>query len=185
MFAMKIFNIHGYQGTAHNAAYMALTKCGYEVVSLQLDYDAYTPKALYSKLYEEYRQSGCTALVGTSLGGFFAALICIAEHCPTMFINPCLLPFWTIPKLGHRYDKAVREFTELFGNLAQIDREIVSTVVGSEDEVVDTHDYTKALLENERYFVINGGKHSGETLPLEEIIYEYGQQIFTGSNKNE
>ena len=43
---MKLLNLHGYQASAENAAFLALKKCGYEVVSPQLDYDKSPPDLL-------------------------------------------------------------------------------------------------------------------------------------------
>ncbi len=178
MSEMKIFSIHGYKGSAHNAAYGALFDCGYNVHSIQIDYDSESPKTVLEKLHNEYITSGCHCLAGTSLGGFYAAQICALEHCPTLLINPCLLPFLVLPELGYVYNGGIWEFSEIFSGFTGLDKTLVSTVVGSEDEVVTTHCYTKAMLENERYYTVDGGKHSGATLPLREIITKHGKEIF-------
>lgn len=178
MSEIKIFSIHGYKGSAQNSVYSALADCGYKVHSVQIDYDSESPKNILEQLHNEYIASGCNCLVGTSLGGFYAAQICVLEHCPTLFINPCLMPFIVLLELGYSYSGGILEFSEMFSGFTGIDKSVISTIVGSEDEVVTTHHYTKAMFENDRYYTVNGGKHSGATLPLREIIIKHGKEIF-------
>lgn len=176
---MKILCLHGYNGSAHNSAFQALTECGYEVFAPQIEYDKELPKDVLCRLSAIYKEKDCNAVVGTSLGGFFAAQISVAESCPAVFINPCLLPFIYLPRLGYNSAEGVREFSEMFSDITKLDRRLISAIVGSEDEIIDTPEYTRTMLENSRYFfIIPGGKHSGFTLPLKEIFVNYGESFF-------
>lgn len=177
---MKILNIHGYKGSAKNSAYCALTECGYDVCSVGIDYDSEMPLSVLERLCVEYEKNECDAVVGTSLGGFFAALICVKKNCPALFINPCLLPCVVLPELGYSNENGISEFSSMTGDISDIDVKNVSAVVGLKDEIIKNHDYTKKILGNERYYSVEGGRHSGATLPLKEIITKYGKEIFLG-----
>ncbi len=48
----------------------------------------------------------------------------------------------------------------------------ISCIVGSQDEVLGDHEFTKDLLDNQRFRIIEGGGHSGATLPLVEYFSE-------------
>ncbi len=176
---MKILNLHGYNGSAHNSVYQVLTEFGYEVISPQTDYDKIMPKQLLFDLSETYDNNNCKAVVGTSAGGFFAAQLCVMKQCPTVFINPCLMPFIYLPRLGYNNRNGVIEFSEMFSNITKLNTELVSGIVGEADEIIDTHDYTKTMLYNSRYFSVPNGKHSGFTLPLKEIFEQNRDVFFT------
>ena len=175
---MRILNLHGYNGSAHNSVYQVLTEIGYEVISPPTDYDKIMPKQLLSDLSEIYDDNNCKAVVGTSAGGFFAAQLCVMKQCPTVFINPCLMPFVYLPRLGYNNRNGVIEFSEMFSDITKLNTELVSTIIGEADEIIDTHDYTKTLLYNSRYFLVPNGKHSGFTLPLKEIFEQNKDRFF-------
>ena len=101
------------------------------------------------------------------------------KQCPTVFINPCLMPFVYLPRLGYNNRNGVIEFSEMFSDITKLNTELVSTIIGEADEIIDTHDYTKTLLYNSRYFLVPNGKHSGFTLPLKEIFEQNRDKFFT------
>ncbi len=175
---MRIFSIHGYNGSAHNSVYNALTDCGYDVYAPQIDYNAKSPREILYWLFGEYAKSECNAVVGTSVGGYFAALFCAVSGCHTLLINPCLMPFVVLPGLGYTNADGILEFSHMFSTLAKLYNNRVSTIIGLDDEIIKEHTYTKILLGNERYYEIKDGKHSGATLPLREIIKQHGEEIF-------
>ena len=115
-------------------------------------------------------KSGAEVVIGSSLGGFFAALISVRLGLPAVLINPCLMPFLHLPRLGYEGD--IRPFMQLFGELSGIDEKKVYTIVGGSDEVIDTHDMTRNLLRNTHFEVVPNGGHSGSTLPLERFFSE-------------
>ncbi|WP_139275589.1 hypothetical protein [Ruminococcus sp. XPD3002] len=53
-----------------------------------------------------------------------------------------------------------------------VDSANVSCIVGDDDEVLGDHVFTEKLLGNSRFRRIEGGKHSGATLPLKEYFTE-------------
>lgn len=175
---MIILNIHGYRGDPQNAAYFGVLKNGYDVHTMPLDYDSALPFEMLSHLRDEYEKNGCSAIVGTSLGGFFATVLSAEKQCRLLLVNPCLVPFYTLPLLGYSVEGADRQFTEMFSKLSMTKKELTSTIVGLRDETVTTHHYTRSMFYNERYFEIEDGMHSGATLPLYTIINKHGKEIF-------
>lgn len=168
---MDILNIHGYHGTPKNAAYAALQAngCG-DITSPEIDYDNVPPESLYSQLRTVAAEKNVGLIVGTSLGGFYAAVLAADLGLPVILVNPCLMPFLHLPRLGYEGD--IVAFIPMFGTLDKLDINKVSCIVGDEDEVIDTHDFTERLLKNPRFRRIAGGHHSGATLPLDEYFKE-------------
>lgn len=167
---MNILNIHGYKGSAKNSAYEALTALGHTVTSPEVDYDNLTTDETLDILCKAAEECGAEVIVGSSLGGFYAAVMAVRLGVPVILINPCLLPFLHLPRLGCSGD--IRPFMSLFGELAALDESKTYTIVGGSDEVIDTHDMTRNLLKNGRFEVIPNGKHSGSTLPLKRFFEE-------------
>lgn len=175
---MKLLNLHGYGGSRENTAFQVLTECGYEVVSPQLDYDAKSPDLLRHELLMIYRAERCNAVVGTSLGGFFAAQLCAMTQCRAVLINPCILPFVTLPKLTECSPERLMLYYDLTQTLRGIDRKQVHVIIGEEDEVIDYHLFTRSFFGEEQCIRVSGGKHSGATLPLKTIFTEFGNKFF-------
>lgn len=167
---MKLLNIHGYKGSAENSAYEALTALGHETASPELEYDLLSPDETLDILLRKAGECGAEMLVGSSLGGFYAAVLSVRLGLPAVLVNPCLMPFLHLPRLGYVGD--VRPFIRLFGELADIDGTKISVIVGGSDEVIDTHDMTRNLLKNSRFEVVPNGRHSGSTLPLKSFLGE-------------
>ena len=167
---MKILNLHGYNGSSHNAAYAALTEKGCEVISPQTDYDSINAHDFISEMKTIISEQNIDMLAGTSFGGFFAAVLSAELDMTVLLVNPCLMPFLHLPRLGYRGD--IKPFIELFGKLSGINTDNVSCIIGGADEIIDTHDFTKKLMYNERFRIIPDGKHSGATLPLKEYFGE-------------
>ena len=107
-------------------------------------------------------------IVGTSLGGFYAAVLSARHDLPAMLVNPCLTPFF----LNILSDFKTRPLVKFFGELSKIDSSNVSCIVGDDDEVLGDHAFTEKLLGNSRFRRIEGGKHSGATLPLKAYFSE-------------
>ena len=165
---MKILNIHGYNGNPANSAYLALKGLGFHVVSPMLDYDAEIPEHILDRLLSIARKHQPDVIVGTSLGGFFGAVLSVRTGQPLVLVNPCLMPFLHLPRLGYKGE--VQPFISLFGELSKLKKSSVSAIVGGSDEVIDTHDFTEILCGNSRFQVVPEGEHSGATLPLREYF---------------
>ena len=162
---MKILNIHGYRGNAQNSAYKALEALGFEIISPQIDYDTTPINEVAGQMRDLYKEQQPDFVVGTSLGGFIAATVCAETGCNTILVNPCLLPFLL-------FDFNTREMVGMFGGFSDIHRSFVRCIVGNDDEVLGDHAFTEKLLGSERVRRIEGGKHSGATLPLKEYFEE-------------
>lgn len=168
---MKILNIHGYVGNPHNAAYAALNGNGCcDITAPPIDYDAESPENIRGKLRYIIAEKQIELIVGTSLGGFFASVLSAQCNLPVILVNPCLLPFLHLPRLGFCGD--IKPFVSMFGTIEKLSSSNVSCIVGGQDEVIDTHDFTKKLLYNARFRMIPDGKHSGSTLPLNAYFSE-------------
>lgn len=165
---MKILNIHGYKGNSHNSAYKALKSLGYDVISPSLDYDVLAPEEIFETLCRQIIDNEADIIVGTSLGGFFAAVLSTQLNLPVILVNPCLTPFLYLPRLG--YTKDIKPYIAMFGEILKLKKYNISTIIGGQDEIIDSHDFTKSLLSNERFEIIPEGKHSGETLPLKNYF---------------
>ena len=173
---MNILNLHGYAGSPQNAAYSALQANGCSsIIAPAIDYSAASPETILENLRQILADQQIALLVGTSLGGFFAAVLAAEQHLPVILVNPCLLPFLHLPRLG--FQGEIEPFIPLFGTLSGLDNNSVSCIVGADDEVIDTHDFTERLLGNARFRRIPGGKHSGATLPLNAYFGEMLHRI--------
>ena len=165
---MKVINIHGYHGNPENSAYTALNELKVEIIPPYLDYDSETPDNILENLCKLIKENNPDIIVGTSLGGFFATILSVRTDIPAILINPALMPFLHLPRLGYKGD--VKAYISLFGELAGLKTDKIHTIIGGSDDVIDTHDFTKNLLYNEKFRTVPEGKHSGATLPLKEYF---------------
>ena len=159
---MKILNIHGYKGSPLNSACTALNEIDHEIVSPSFDFDNTDPNEVLKSLELIVRYKGVKLIIGSSLGGFFAAVLASRVKLPVILINPCLMPFLHLPRLGYTGD--ILGYTALFSEIAKLDPGYVKVIVGAKDEVIDTHDFTLRLFPNAT--VMPEGMHSGATLDL-------------------
>ena len=162
---MRILNIHGYNGSTENSAYKALAKLGHEIISPAFDYENESPDNIMDRLRSIAEKKSPDIIVGISMGGFYAAVLSAELDLPVITVNPFLMPFLTFPE-------HIKSLIALFGKLSAIKSENVSCIVGSQDEVLGDHEFTKDLLDNQRFRIIEGGGHSGATLPLDEYFSE-------------
>ena len=162
---MLILNIHGYNGSTENSAYKALIGLGHKVIPPSIDYENESPDNIMGRLHSIAEEKSPDIIVGTSMGGFYAAVLSAELDLPVITVNPFLMPFLTFPE-------HIKSLIALFGELSKIRSENVSCIVGSDDEVLGDHTFTKDLLDNQRFRIIEGGRHSGATLPLVEYFSE-------------
>ncbi|WP_051589099.1 YqiA/YcfP family alpha/beta fold hydrolase [Ruminococcus sp. NK3A76] len=166
---MKILNIHGYHGSPRNSAYKALDPFGCEIIAPELDYDSVSPENILGGLKYILTDKRPDIVVGTSLGGFYAAVLSAQHNCPVILINPFLMSFLTFDG-DVRPRKDTKALIGLFGSLSKIDISNVSCIVGDNDELLGDHRFTEKLLGNARFRRISGGGHSGHTLPLKDFF---------------
>lgn len=171
---MKILNIHGYTGSAENSACSVLRRIGCEVVSPQLDYDSMLPENILDTLGRQITENNIGCIAGTSLGGFFGAVLSARLGIPVILVNPCLMPFVTLPRLDFKGN--IRSYVSLFSEIANMDISGTSTIIGGRDDVIDYHDFTENLLRNKNFRIVPDGRHSGATLPLEQYFKEVLRQ---------
>ena len=178
---MKILNIHGYHAAAENSAFYALKSCGYDVISPQIDYDNEYPRDLIVRLTELYQSAHCEAVVGSSLGGYFAQAVRNMKGCPAVLINPCITPHIFFAKAGVTDKKFLAEYLRYTRNFALMNSYydgLTHAVIGLNDDVLDTHNYIIAMLGKENCELVPDGGHPGSTLPL-EYIFRIHEKWFT------
>ena len=175
---MKIINIHGYRGSCENSSFAALSALGAEMISPQIDYDKQSPDEILLFLNNLWQKHNCQAIVGTSLGGFYAALLNGKHHAKTVLINPCLLPFLLLPQIEESQNTLLFDYLRLFADISKVDKNQILVIIGEQDEVISTHDFTQNLLGKSRCICVPNGKHSGWTLPLEQIFQQHKEWLF-------
>ncbi len=85
------------------------------------------------------------------------------------------MPFIYLPRLGYKQD--IKDFLPMFSMISELDINKVSVIIGGNDEIIDTHDFTKNLLYNKRFVIFPDGRHSGSTLPLKEFFTDMLKNI--------
>lgn len=177
---MKLLNIHGYHGNPENSAYSAARKADIQVVSPTIDYDNEDPTRILNRLSRLFVEEHCEGVIGTSLGGFYAMLLCSAFSVPTVLINPAMVPGLVLPTLGYTRPAGVREMKKLENRFLDLDLRNITTIIGTEDEIIDKNmrNYTRTLLHNRRFYEVPGGKHSGSTLNLDEMFRTHRKEWF-------
>lgn len=174
---MKILNIHGYGGTPENGFYHALREYGVsEIISPGFDYDRQSPGAVWIQLNALFDQEQPDAVTGSSLGGYYAALICAVKGTRALLVNPCLIPQLTLPRLGFRERSFIREYMQLGAHLGVLKN--AYAILGGQDDVVDYHDFTRFLLPEGHCIIVPGGGHRGSSLPLTDLLRSYGDTFF-------
>lgn len=175
---MKILNLHGYHALAENSSYYALKACGYEVICPQIDYDSQSSEEILSTLLSLYDSEHCEAVVGSSMGGFFAIQVGAEKQCRSVLINPCLAPFQTLPELDFDNREYILQYIGLFSNLSKLDFSKTFAIIGEKDDVIKTHSVIKYLLEDSHCILVPDGGHPGSTLHLEEVFQKHANYFF-------
>lgn len=68
-----------------------------------INYDSFAPRgAIIEQIEVAMRPQGPIAFIGTSLGGYYAAVMGKRHGCPSVMINPSTDPHWD---LGHYLDR--------------------------------------------------------------------------------
>lgn len=168
-----VLNIHGYHGSAQNSLYEALKENGYDVITVNLDYEALGMERTAVFLGSIIEQEGVDGVAGTSLGGFFAVYCSAKYRLPALLVNPGLLPELILPRLGYGDIALVRECTRVRAALGTLEPGLLTTIVGIDDEVLTDDSikiYTQSLVCARRLIKVPGGKHSGSTLGLSQLL---------------
>ena len=88
-------------------------------------------------------------------------------------MNPGLLPELILPRLGYRNVALVRECTRVRAELGTLEPGLLTTIIGTEDEVITDNsikNYTQSFICTRRLIRVPGGKHSGSTLGLSQLL---------------
>lgn len=164
-----ILNIHGYGSNGHNSKYewISANVKGRELVSPTNDYDHRTPASILTELSAliEDADPREARIVGTSLGGFFAACLHVMRpEITTILVNPSLMPFVTMRKYDVPNEARLlyfERFKPIFERFASGDRDDrLHVIYGDADEVIAHDSLTLPLLpEGARTYRIEGGDH--------------------------
>ena len=175
---MNILNIHGYRGNRENSVFAALSNFQVKIISPQIDYDRQRPHEILALLHDLWQEHDCQVLAGSSLGGFYAALLSVELQARALLINPCMLPFLHLPQIVEEQKSILLDYMSLFGSLTKINKNNVFAVIGEQDEVINTHSFSQNLLGREQCIFVPEGKHSGWTLPLADILQENWEKFW-------
>lgn len=175
----KILN-HGYGGSAYNTVYRVLDELyPGQVVSMQLDYNTTSLNTVVSMLDKQIKTENVGAIVGTSLGGFFACCTSNQYEVPIILVNPCLLPFITLRQItdAYNFSRYGKQLFELFGqHMSALDKRYLSTIVGKSDEIINHQATTAYLVKSKRWYEINGShqiEHTNEFSATFREIFNY------------
>lgn len=169
----KVLNIHGYKGSGKNSLFTALKETGYNVVTVDIDYDALGAEKAMSLIEHIIEREEIVGVAGTSLGGFFALCCSAGYNLPALLVNPGLLPELILPRLGFSRRSGIREFTRVRACLGNYTPGLLTTILGEADEIIsdsDIKEYTKSLVCGKRIITVPNGKHSGSTLGLAQLL---------------
>lgn len=169
---MKILNLHGCQEQRHNSAYEALIANGCAVKSLSMDYDAESPRRIRNRLRKIIKAYHIEVIVGSGLGGFYAAVLSAELYLPVILVDPVLLPFLML-------SEHTEDYVALFGTLSALERRKVSCIIGERSDCVRLLGFVRNLLMNRRFCIVPEGEYSNGTMPLKAYFAEVLQYYST------
>ena len=173
---MKILYIHGFASKydASNNKVVALASLG-NVVGIDIDYSQ--PKAVItSLLIETITQHGVDLIVGTSMGGYYAAEVGHATGLPFVACNPAVDP-----------SKSLRKYTEvphcILDEYKSIDTGGCGLILLDRGDRLFDSDKTAKLLEQSfKVKLFNGGghrfMHMTEAAPMIAEHYEQAGVVY-------
>lgn len=138
----KILYIYGYGSNENSGTRKALQNVlgnDYKVDSVH--YEQLQPNEAIEYLSDYVEKNGYEAVIGSSLGGFYALSIWQA-NIPTIVINPCMKPSVELPKIGCPAEIAVR-FKD-FENWIKCNKKVFG-LFGKDDELIDYHEIFEKL----------------------------------------
>lgn len=160
---MKILNLHGLNGSAHNTNYEFLMKHFYtedvQIISPQIDYASDSPYRILLELIRICRNPHI--IVGNSFGGFFAYVMGATlptVDLKTILVNPCIPAHKYIGKLVPEY-KYADDLEELWNTVKGMNNNY-KMLLGDSDEVLDINTTLNILKPSCNDYKIISGGHS-------------------------
>jgi len=183
----KLLYIHGFNSTYDpNAAKIkSLQNGGFEVIGMT--YDTYSPYHYNIRFIKDSILEEIDAVVGTSLGGFYALQLIRHLGVPAVAINPCYDPKNMLKRhVGHEYrnyhtaqvatltQDVLDSYPEFDMDYGKKYRPLILLDYG--DEIIDSHK-TERIFENFPMHVFEGGNHQFAHMDESvEIIDKYINQ---------
>lgn len=172
---MKILYIHGYNGSPAGQK-VARVQQAYpmaEVIALQHDS---VPERVFALLDPIASKLDALedAIIGNSLGGFWANYFSSRYGAAALLINPVVSPVNTLKRLGC-------DFAESYSPYEQIDPEVISTrsvLLAKDDQVLpfqDAYEYFKDTCEVQ--LLKSGGHSMNDEKSLNSIIRSFDRLI--------
>jgi len=171
-----IINIHGLASSGDNSkfAWLKANVPGREIYSPTFDYTLQTPRSVLDTLIGH--ASGAEYVLGSSLGGFFAALLNrIFPRLVTVLINPAFVPFLSLGSVDGLPVGMCKRYHELFGlyyyensdsYYEKRGQDNLHVLLGSDDDLLRHDVITKPLLPDRcRVYDIAHGTHRLEFTP--------------------
>lgn len=174
---MKILNLHGYGAQPHNGFFYALAEYhAGEILLPAIAYEREAPTDILGKLLALCRTEKPDVVTGSSMGGFFAALLSCETGTRAVLVNPCMFPQITLPRIGMRNPAFVRQYMQLSAQLVTLEN--AYAIIGGKDELITYHDFTQFLLPPGHSIIAPEGGHASATMPLADIFETYGEILF-------
>ena len=196
----KILYIHGFNsaGGGHKAQELQRMFPDWQVLSPTFDYK--DPAGVQKKLDSLVRTQRVNAVMGTSLGGFFA-IYCAKKHkLPAMIINPAFRPSETLAKhLGNQKNFVTKEeyqFTAAdLAKFADFERKVFDKLpcddtllhfaLSTDDEMLGDHHYLEDRFPDCHDFNYFDRFHIGTHHPAYAVRNAHDRSGTDGSSQND
>jgi len=179
---MRILYIHGYNGspTGQKVARVRQAYPKAEVIALQHDS---VPEHVFALLDPIASKLDALedAVIGNSLGGFWANYFSLRYGPAALLINPVVSPVNTLKRLGC-------DFAESYSPYEQIDREVISTrsvLLAQDDQVLpfqEAYQYFKDTCEVQ--LLKSGGHSMNDEESLNAMIRSFDKLICNRHEKS-
>ena len=161
---MRILYIHGFGSIfdSNSDKVVALSSLG-DVLGIDIDYTQ-SPDVIHSKILEKVLEHQVDLIVGTSMGGYFAARVGASTGIPFVACNPSIEPEIALLKyVGTHTDYYGREYTlteevvNMYNPFVTHGRGLILLDKG--DELFDSTKTCEALKDSYDVRMYDGGNH--------------------------
>lgn len=184
---MRILYIHGFgsmfDGT--NDKVIALGRLG-KVIGIDIDYTL-SPDVIHAKIFDRIIKDRIDLIVGTSMGGYFAARVGTSAGVPFVSCNPSIEPAVALlERVGTHRDYHAREYTlteevvKMYTPFAKGGAGLILLDKG--DELFDSNVTCEALKDSYSVRMYDGGshrfEHMDEAIAVIDSFYDDAELVY-------
>lgn len=171
----KVLYIYGYGSDENSSTAKSLQNVlGYDYKVSTVYYGQLQPNEAIEYLSNYICENGIDAVIGSSLGGFYALQL-LSDETSTVVINPCMKPSVELPKIGCPAEIAERfkRYENYYENYNE--KKNVYGLFGTDDELIDYHNlFEKSFGKNSFSFFKSQHRPTESQLRnVEELIKEH------------